>query len=243
MPPPPDRRLLALALLVLSGCFYLVPFKYAPSPPESGDALSSMDGSPATGCTAVTIDSEGDAAPLELMNVTILSAKGVGYSGSAYPGATSSAAINRSGLPCTGQTQALAATDLSSGATGDDPTWTATATTTDGTIGTLDDCFVDVTGACANADACSGNYSLTVLPQSGAIENCDDLDPTRIELEVSFPNFGFAPPSSDCDPGTGRFVLVPLHAFDRDADGSRAQVLRPVQVSGTGTVTYTLPQE
>lgn len=236
-PPPPRRRPVALAFLVLGGCFYLVPFKYAPSPPESGDALSPMDGSPATGCTAVTIDSEGDAAPLALMNVTVLSATGVGYAGSAYPGATSSAAINRSGLPCTGQSQALAPTDLSSGATGDDPTWTATATTTDGTIGTLDDCFVDVAGACANADACSGNYSLTVLPQSGAVENCGDLDPTRIELEVSFPNPGSTPPPSDCEPGTGRFVLLPLHAFDRDVDGSRAEVLRAVQVSGTGTVT------
>jgi len=45
------------------------------------------------------------------------------------------------------------------------------------------------------------------------------------------------PEDTACTPGSGRFRLLKTRQFDRDGDGNRTGVFRPVQVSGTGRLT------
>lgn len=212
-----------------------MPFKYAPE--EGLDAFTVFTGDPSTGCTSHT-DSEVTGTTVELGTVRITQAAAVGFDGAQYPGTGPVAVISRVDSACDGFTDSLEAMDLSSSASGPDPTWEAVTDDSTGTLSTLGDCLAEgATGSCADPDACSGQYVITVLPTSEDVGLCQDLSPVRAELEVEFPNDGSTPVESDCTPGTARFSLFPLYSFDSNGDGLLTVVMRAVELTGTAVMT------
>ncbi len=70
------------------------------------------------------------------------------------------------------------------------------------------------------------------LPRSGADEAA-----WPVALAAPWPGASGQLTAAACSPGHGEFVLVPIREYDRNGDGERLSLSRPLQVEGTGRLT------
>lgn len=107
------------------------------------------------------------------------------------------------------------------------------------TLDHFDDCNApDATGACAEADACSGDYGVDIIPSSdSSVEFCDDFGTVGIGPVWERTSSEDTSSSADCAAGSGQFLLLPFRAADGDRDGQVGTWLTAVEGSGTGTMT------
>ena len=75
--------------------------------------------------------------------------------------------------------------------------------------------------------------------ERAASDSCSDYL-SEVYICPSFEPFdsgGESTADATCVPGSGRFAFFPTHQFDRDGDGDRSLILRPIMLTGTGSLT------
>lgn len=217
------------------GCFYPLPWKGTTDPKEedaSDIVIRDIEDVPSTGrrCAGSVTREFNDSA-------FIYGVRAEGIEGSAWPGSGSTVvSVGRTGGPCGGFTAGLAAfVDTDEGT---DTLWASGASgATD--LADFDNCNApDATGACAEADACSGDYAVDIIPTSDSpAVACDEFESVRIEPQWTHHASEETSSAADCVAGSGRFDLVPFYAVNHDHDVLSGVWLAPLMLSGAGTMT------